>query len=111
MGPAASGPTATNTPPLKLKDATDALLYLGPRDTLTQVSMPRAELDGTPYGKELERRFTIEMGPTINFLPDKEEGPLFGSPQTAMTGTSGPPRLPPPPKSIHDPLPARPPSQ
>ena len=30
--------------PLRLKDVADALLYLGPRDSLTQVIMPRAEL-------------------------------------------------------------------
>jgi hypothetical protein len=32
---------------LKLKDAADALLYLGPRDTLTAVHMERDELEGT----------------------------------------------------------------
>lgn len=47
-------------PTLKLKDVADALLYLGPRASLTQVFMPRAELDGTAYDKEIERRLTIE---------------------------------------------------
>jgi len=66
---------------LKLKDA-DALLYLGPRDSLTVVSMPRTELDGTPYGKEIARRLTIIWGASFDFLPDKEEGPQFSPPGT-----------------------------
>jgi hypothetical protein len=33
-----------------LKHGADALLYLGPRDRLTLVSMTRAQLAGTPYG-------------------------------------------------------------
>lgn len=110
-GTAVPASGAPATPPLKLKNAADALLYVGPRDALTKISMPRAELDGTPYGKELERRFTIELGHAIDFIQEKEETPLFVSPQVGMTPASGPPRLPPPPKSIHDPLPPRPPSQ
>ena len=47
--PVVTGGTAPATP-LKLSDAVDALLYVGPRDALTEVRMPRAELDGTPYG-------------------------------------------------------------
>jgi hypothetical protein len=105
------GTAAPSPPPLKLKDAADALLYVGPRDALTKVSMSRAELDGTPYSKELQRRLTIELGQPVNFLPEKEEAPLFATPQQAIAASSGPPRLPPPPKSIHDPLPPRPPSQ
>jgi hypothetical protein len=94
-----------------LKDVADALLYPGPRDSLTQVFMPRAELDGTPYGKEIERRLTMEGFPA-NFLanqsPEKDEGPQFSRPQPA---SGGPPRLPPPPKNMGAPLPPRPPSQ
>lgn len=110
--PAPGTPATPAPPPLKLKDVADALLYVGPRDSLTRVSMPRAELEGTPYGKEMERRLTIEFDHAPNFLPDKEESPQFNRPQPQMAGTnSGPPALPPPPKSIHDPLPPRPPSQ
>lgn len=90
---------------LKLQGAADALLYLGPRDSLTQVSMLRAELDGTPYGKEIERRLTIELGHVPNFISEKEESPQFSRPQPHGSGS------PPPPKSIHDPLPPRPVSQ
>lgn len=105
-----SGGTAPPDPSgLKLQGAADALLYLGPRDSLTQVSMPRAELDGTPYGKEIERRLTIELGRSINFISEKEESPQFSRPEPHSGGS--PPPLPPPPKSIHDPLPPRPVSQ
>lgn len=46
---------------LKLKDAADALLYLGPLNSLVTIRMPPAELEGTPYGKELERRTKMQM--------------------------------------------------
>ena len=39
----------------KLKNSADAFLYLGPRDSLTSLSMTRAQLADTPYGKEIER--------------------------------------------------------
>ena len=48
-------------PGLKLKDAADALLFLGPHDALTTVATPRSELEGTSYGKELERRIALQM--------------------------------------------------
>jgi hypothetical protein len=48
-------------PTLKLKDVADALLYLGPRNSLVTVRMSRAEFESKPYGKELERRKTIQM--------------------------------------------------
>jgi hypothetical protein len=95
--------------PLKLCDVADALLYVAPRDTLTQVFMPRSELEGTAYGKELDRRMTIQLGRTMSFLHDSEEAPLFTRPRAA--GDGAPPPLPPPPKSMHDPLPPRPPSR
>jgi len=38
------------------------------------LAMPRAELDGTLYGKELERRMTI-MGRHLE-IPDQPERPL-----------------------------------
>jgi hypothetical protein len=91
----------------KLAHSADAVLYLGPRDSLTQVFMPRAELDGTPYGKEIERRLMIE-GFRADFVRDKEEAPQFSRPQPA---TGAPPPLPPMPKNMGAPLPPRPPSQ
>jgi hypothetical protein len=109
--PVVTGGMAPATP-LKLSDAADALLYVGPRDSLTEVRMPRAELDGTPYGNEIARRLTIQMGHPVNFLFDQTEVPQFPRPQPQPQPTGGPrPPLPPMPKSIHDPLPARPPSQ
>ena len=81
--PAVPATTGGTVPatPLRLGDVADAFLYLGPRDVLTQSFMSRSELDGTAYGNEVSRRLMIQKG------------------QTAA------------PKSIHDPLPPRPPSQ
>ena len=115
-GSIAFGPTATSPrpsasaslpPPLKLKDVADAMLYLGPRDSLIQVSVTRAELDGTSYGKEVERRLTIEGFP-VTVISENKEAPQFPRPQPASAGL---PPLPPPPKNMGAPLPPRPPSQ
>jgi hypothetical protein len=102
--PVLTGGTAPAGPnPLKLQDAADALLYLGPRDTLTAVHMPQVDLEGTPYGREIARRLEILFGRAPNIFPAATETPQFPS------GSGGPPpSLPPPPKSIHDPLPQRP---
>jgi hypothetical protein len=102
--PVLTGGTApAGANPLKLQDAGDALLYLGPRDTLTAVHMSRADLDGTPYGREITRRLDIIFGQAPNIFPAANETPQF------PRGSGGPPPpLPPPPKSIHDPLPPRP---
>jgi uncharacterized iron-regulated protein len=94
-------------PPLKLKGSADALLYLGPRDRLTAVRMPRSELEGTPYGKEIQRRLTIEGFPG-NFNSDLKEAPQFSRPRESG---GGPPPLPPSPKNMGATLPPRPPSQ
>ena len=97
----------TGPPPVKLKDAADALLYLGPRESLTQVSMTRAELDGTPYGKEIQRRLAIEGFPSgWGTVAEKAEAPQFPRPDNAP---SSPP--PPLPKNTGAALPPRPPSQ
>jgi hypothetical protein len=102
--PVLTGGTAPASPnPIKLKDAADALLYLGPRDTLTAVHMARVDLEGTPYGSEITRRLEILFGQTPSIFPAATETPQF------PPGSGGPPPpLPPPPKSIHDPLPPRP---
>jgi hypothetical protein len=104
-GPGPSAP-ASSPPPLKLKDVADAMLYLGPRDSLIQVSVTRAELDGTSYGKEVERRLTIEGFP-VTVISENKEAPQFPRPQPS----AGLPPLPPPPKNMGAPLPPRPPSQ
>jgi uncharacterized iron-regulated protein len=98
--------------PVKLKTAADALLYLGPRDSLIGVSMTRAELDGTPYGKEVQRRLKIEGFPdSFGAGAEKAEEPQFPHPQTTDGTPPLPPPLPPPPKNVGAPLPPRPPSQ
>jgi len=76
--PVLSGGTAAAGPnPVKLQDVADALLYLGPRDTLTAVNMPRADLEGTPYGREIARRFEILLGQSLNILSAATETPQF----------------------------------
>jgi hypothetical protein len=106
--PVISGGTEEIQPPLKLNDAGDALLYLGPRDSLILVSAPRDEVDGTSYGKELLRRMTL-LG-FEPFIPemhsDKKESAQFDRPEPG----DGPPPFT-PPKTIDAPLPSRPPSQ
>lgn len=39
------------------------------------------ELDGTPYGKEIERRLTIQQGQPFDFIPEKDEEPQFPRPK------------------------------
>lgn len=113
-GPNSAAPGAGSPPPVKLKDAADALLYLGPRDSLIAMHMTLAELDATPYGKEIARRLTIEGFPA-EFISLQESGsaevPQFSRPQPSPGGAGGPPSLPPPPKNMGAPLPPRPPSQ
>jgi len=107
--PVTTGGTAPATP-LRLGDVADALLYVGPRDALTQSFMPRTELDGTAYGNEIARRLMIQTGRPTNFLRDEAEAPQFQRPRTGSDSGS-PHGLPQAPKSIHDPLPPRPPPQ
>jgi hypothetical protein len=95
--------------PLKLADAADAILYLASRDALTEVHMPLSELVGTAYGDELVRRARMQSGRTIEFTQPPEDA-QFPRPHP-QAGGAAPHTLPPPPKSIHDPLPPRPPSQ
>ena len=107
---AAGGRPAPPPPPVKLKDAADALLYVGSRDSLTQVPMPRAELEGTQYGREIQCRLKIEGLPSNPELGDeKTELPQFSRPQP--DSSAGPLPLPPPPKNMNAPLPPRPLSQ
>lgn len=96
--------------PQKMEDVADAMLYVGSRDTLTQVFVPRSELVNTAYGKEVERRLQIQIGRTMEFT-EASEGPQHQKPPR-QTVSNGIHRLPPnPPKSINDPLPPRPPAQ
>lgn len=109
--------------PVKMKDVADALLYLGPRDTLLDVFMTRGELEGTPYENEIERRLTLEGMPleiVPALEPETSEAPQFSRPKIAKPE---PPAAPapapapqaqptPPPKALGPPpLPPRPPSQ
>jgi hypothetical protein len=59
-----------------LGDAADALLFLArlPED-LTVLRVPRAELEGAAYGKELDRRMMIISGRRL-VIPEKAEEPL-----------------------------------
>jgi len=62
--------------PLKLAEAANALFYAGSRDVLFTVNMPKSELDGTAYGKEMARRIMIETGQTLEFTQQPEEPQL-----------------------------------
>jgi len=64
--PVISGGHAPATP-LMLADEADALLYVAPCDSLKTVNLSRAELNGTPYGKEFARRNMIEVGHSVSF--------------------------------------------
>ncbi len=107
--PVISGGTERTDPDVKLKDAADALLYLGPRDNLMRVFAARDEVDGTSYGKELLRR--MKLSGFYPFIPeahsDKKESPQFSRPEPV----NGPARFPPPPRTMDVSLPPRPPSQ
>src|ERR1051326_7334577 len=62
--------------PPRISDVEDAVLYLaGAREDLTVLSMPRPELDGTEYGRELNRRMIILRGRPLE-LPEKVEQPV-----------------------------------
>jgi hypothetical protein len=86
----------------KLEDVADAMLYLGPRDSLTQLHMTRADLQGTAYGREIDRRLEIMFGTRVDIVSTERESPQF------VRNFAPPPPLPPPPRSIHDPLPPKP---
>ncbi len=98
--------TGGTTPPtadgVRLEDVADAVLYLGPRNSLTQLHTTRADLQGTTYGKEIDRRLEIMFGTRVDVVSEKTESPQF------PRNSGPPPPLPPPPKSIHDPLPPKP---
>lgn len=94
----------------RMEDVADAMLYVGSRNTLTQVFVPRSELVNTAYGKEIERRLQIQIGRTMDFTQTSEGAQYQKPPQHIVS--NGIHRLPPnPPKSINNPLPLRPPSQ
>lgn len=59
--PVATEGHGPEVPSLRLKDAADALLYLGPLASLETVQMSPSELAGTPYGREIERRERLQM--------------------------------------------------
>jgi hypothetical protein len=68
----------------------DAYLYLGPRDRLTVVRNRRSDLEGTAYGKEIQRRLEIMFDKAPEFLPKSED-----TDQPAFSRTSqGPAALP-----------------
>jgi Protein of unknown function, DUF399. len=107
--PVITGGTGEIQPPLKLKGAADALLYLGPRDRLIRVSAAREEVDGTPYEKELLRRMTV-LG-FYPFIPEAKESAQEGAQFARPEPVNRPPSFPAPPKNMDAPLPPRPPSQ
>jgi len=98
--------------PLTMAAAADAMLYVGPRDSLTAVNVPTSELENSDYGKEINRRLMIQMGRAMKFtLP--AETPQFQRPAPQQAAGGSVQRFPQAqtPKSMNDPLPPRPPSQ
>jgi hypothetical protein len=59
-----------------LGEAADALLFIAhSRQELTELSVPRSELEGTAWARELDRRLMIINGKHL-VLPEKAEGQL-----------------------------------
>ncbi len=86
-----------------------ASLRRAPRGRLpTVLTMSRAELEGTAYGKELGRRATIEFGQTLDLLNNPPERPIFERQGSSSPGDS-PQRVE--IKTTKRPLPPRPPSR
>jgi hypothetical protein len=88
-------PNPRGGPPVTWKQTADAYLYLGPRDKLTVVKNPRSALEGTAYGKELQRRMAIMFDNPPDFLPPAgapTEQPVFSQ------NPAPPPQLPAMPK-------------
>jgi hypothetical protein len=70
------------------KQTADAYLYLGPRDKITVVKNSRSALDGTAYGKEIQRRLAIMFDNPPDFLPPAgapTEQPAFSRNPTRPT--------------------------
>jgi hypothetical protein len=68
-------PDCPGAPP-KLTDLADTLLVFSRNlSTLTVLAMPSTELDGTAYGKELDRRIMIMVGHHLE-IPKQPEWPL-----------------------------------
>ena len=77
---ALSTPSPRSGPASTWEQTCDAYLYLGPRDTITVVKNRRSDLEGTPYGRELERRMAILFEKAPDFLPKTDaaqEQPAF----------------------------------
>ena len=53
--------------PITLGQQADALVYVAPCSALKSVYLPRSELGGTPYGKEMVRRDKIELRGRVDF--------------------------------------------
>jgi len=86
--------TALKTKTGTWEQTADAYLYLGPRDKLTQGG-EAFDLEGTPYGNELRRRWRIIFPKPPETLPksDGKEHPLF---QRMATAAPALPRVPAP---------------
>jgi hypothetical protein len=90
--------TGGNVPPdsQKMEYVADAMLYVGSRDTLTQVFVPRSELADTPYGKDFERRVQIQLGRAMDFTEASEARQYQRPPEQIVS--NGMHRVPPTPQ-------------
>jgi hypothetical protein len=88
---ALSTPNPRGGPSSSWEQTCDAYLYLGPRDTVTVLKNRRSALEGTQYGRELERRMSILFDKAPDFLPNADATPE----QPAFSRYAiPPPRLP-----------------
>jgi hypothetical protein len=78
-------PVTSGGPPMSPDSTTlaqggDALLYLGPRDSLTAINMTESDLVGTVYGREVSRRLTLLCGSSAEPFETRRETPQFARP-------------------------------
>jgi hypothetical protein len=88
--PVTTGGTALSPDATTLGQGGDALLYLGPRDTLVAINTTASDLMGTAYGREVTRRLNVLFGSGAESLAAKRETPEFAPP----TPSSEPPVKP-----------------
>jgi hypothetical protein len=89
-----STPNPGGRPASTWEQMCNAYLYLGPRDSITVVKNRRSDLEGTPYGRELERRLSILFDKIPDFLPKADAA----VDQPAFSRNPSPPPLPAIPK-------------
>jgi len=81
--PVVTGGTALSPDPTTLAQGGDALLYLGPRDSLIAINTTESDLAGSAYGREVTRRLSALFGSGAEPFATKRETPEFASPTSS----------------------------